>query len=132
MLTRDAMLSTIGRLYEARCNGDKDGIDAFLAPGAVFTLNGVHNAMADFAEGPAAARGAIAQLIDRFTFHSVVRLTAVTEGERAAVHSRIVVSTGGGDPVTTEIFDLFTFDADGRVRSLVQFADTAMVMRMAG
>jgi hypothetical protein len=46
------------------------------------------------------------------------------------VASRIQVSYGGGAPVTCEICDLWEFDSNGKIKSLRQFVDTALVDRM--
>lgn len=133
MASRDELLSIIDRGYEARCSGDKEAVLAFLAPGATFCLNGERQQpLAGFPQGYQPADAVIGALIDQFRFHSIERLESFIDGNRAAIHTRIVVSAGDGDPVTTELFDLWTFDDDGKVVSLLQFADTALVAQMAG
>ena len=41
---------------------------------------------------------------------------------------RATVSFAGRPGFETLLYDLFTFDDDGRIRSLLQFADTAQVV----
>lgn len=40
------------------------------------------------------------------------------------------MSVDGKPPVTTEICDLWEFDEDGRMTSLVQFIDTALLRKL--
>lgn len=58
---------------------------------------------------------------------AVERLQAVVEGHRATTISRVTVSFAGRPPFETLVCDVWQFDAAGKVRSIVQFADTARV-----
>ena len=129
MPDRAQILKTIDDAYAARATGDKAAVRTFLAPGASFRLAGdpamlpkVRSAL----EGLDAA-GAIDALIDAFTFHRQERLNAVVDGNKAAVHWRVTLSSAGGEKVTTELYDLWTIDEAGKLTSLTQFADTALI-----
>ena len=66
----------------------------------------------------------------RSTYHSAERVYSVIEGSKAAIHWRVRVSSPGGEPVPTEMLDVWEFAEDGKVRSLVQFIDTALAGAM--
>ena len=52
------------------------------------------------------------------------------EGNRAVVHSRLVVRYKPKNKVwTTEVLDLFKFQ-DGKIMELIEFADTAQIKDM--
>jgi ketosteroid isomerase-like protein len=66
------------------------------------------------------------------TFDFVRReiLNELIEGDRAAVHSRLVVRyKPTGETQTTDCLDLLKFQ-DGKIIELIEFADTALIRRM--
>lgn len=120
---------TVTRIWEARIAGDVAALRAFLSPDATYEMVGA-NAFADPAlVGPARAGEAVSRLVEAFRFHSVKEVTAVFDGHTAAVVNRVQVSFGDAAPVTTEVCDLWTFGADGKVVSLRQFLDTDLIRR---
>jgi len=128
-MDRAEFLQTIDSLYAARKAGDKQALAAYWAPDAVFRIAGEAKLMS--AAVPAGTEGAketVEALIDKFQFHALERLNAVVEGNMAAIHWRVTFSTGGCAPLTTEICDLWTIRDDGKVVSLLQFTDTAMLL----
>lgn len=127
---REHMLATIDAALAARSRGDKQGVARYLAPGAVFRIAGNSSLYGAFPAGPGEARATVAELIDRVRFHDYERIDAIVEGNRAACRWRIDFSIDDGPAGTTELCDLWTFDEEGRVSELIQFVDTALLVRM--
>lgn len=125
MTDRDTVLRTIDKAYAARIKGDKDALAAMCAPGARLELAGYKPFLAGYAAGPAGFAQTANQLIDLVSFEGVDRVDAVVEGQRAAVHWRAKLSVDGGEPFETALFDLWEVDREGKIVSLLQFADTA-------
>lgn len=123
MLDREAMLTTIENGYAARMRGDKEALDRLWAPDATFRIAGA----AMFAEGPADARAAVDALIDQVHFHSIERVATIIEGPRAAVHLSVTLSVGDGPRHVVEVLDIWHFAESGRVQSMVEFSDTALI-----
>jgi ketosteroid isomerase-like protein len=131
MLDRAEILRTIDEAYAARMRGDKAALLPYWAPEATYRLAGAEELIpAPFPVGPADAHTAAVSLIDLFQFHKLERLHAVVEGPMASVHWRVTVSTAGKSAVTTEMYDLWTFTEGGKVCSLLQFVDTALLATM--
>ena len=129
MPSRDEILSTIDATLAARQRGDNAAIPQNLAENAQFRM------VATAEKVPSeecCAREAAAKLIEMFEFHDVERVHAVVEGNVAAVHWRVRASTGGGPQVDTELFDLWTFNDEGKIASVVEFGDTALMAQMLG
>jgi len=130
MLSREDAVAVIKEAYAARVRGDKEALGRYWADGAHFEIAGDRSLVSGVklhAETPMAA---ISSLIDRFAFSDLEPLETVVEGNKVAVLWRVTVTTDGRNPETTRIFDLFTLDDDGKIRSLVQFADTALIRHM--
>lgn len=121
------MLQRIDAAYAARAAGDRAAVADHWEPGATYRLAGEATVTPAL---PGDAIQAVNALIDLFEFHELERVHAVVEGDSAAIHWRVRVSTPGGEPVEAEIYDLWRFAASGRVASLVQFTDTALIVRM--
>jgi len=132
MADRAAFLAAIDETYRLRAAGDKAAVQAHLAADAQFRLAGDATLMPGVATGPGHAPPAIAALIDTFVFHEHERLNAIVEGDQAAVHWRVTVSRPGGQKVSTELYDLWTIGKDGKLTSVLQFVDTALVVRLMG
>jgi ketosteroid isomerase-like protein len=132
MLDRAAILKTIEDGYAARRAGDKAAVAAIWAPGATYRLAGETSLLPGFPDGPGDARALVGDLIDQFTFHELDRLAVVIEGHCAAIHWRVVASSGTKGPITIEICDFWEFGQDGRPTSLVQFTDTAALRDYLG
>lgn len=78
-------------------------------------------------QGHPTLHGAFGQLIADFGFESREILAELVDGDRAAIHSRVVVRyRPTGKSFSTEILDLFRFQ-DGKIAELVEFADTAQI-----
>ena len=132
MSNQNELLAIIERAYDARVKGDKEALPTFLAPGATFRLIGSDHVLPDVRLAQDDAAQSIGELIDRFIFHSIERLDAVIEARKVAVRWKATLSIPGGSQVTTELFDLWSFNDDLKVTSIVQFADTALIATMRG
>ena len=130
MPDRDEILGIIDEAYETRARGDKAALAKYWAPAATYRLAGAANLLPTVPVGPHEANAAVDALIDLFRFHDLERLDAVVDDGKAAIHWRVTVSTGDRAPVKTELYDLWTFDAAGKLTSLTQFTDTALLRTM--
>lgn len=131
MNDRAAMLTTIDLIYDRRVRGDKAGVAELLADGATFRIAG-DVPIPGVTPGEGLADRKIAQLIDSFVFHEFERLDTLVDGDRLAMRSRVRVSHAGGDAVTAELYDLWTFDSEGKIASGLQFADATLVAHVLG
>jgi ketosteroid isomerase-like protein len=129
MASREAMIDTIYRAYEARGKGDIDGLMAAFHPNAVFELKGEKEILevAGAVQGHPDVRTAMIGLIEAFEFVKRDVVDAMVEGDRAAVHSRVKIRFIPKDVVfTSDVLDRFKFE-DGKIIELVEFADTALI-----
>lgn len=126
-LGRERILETVDAALAARTAGED--IAHFFAPGAKFRIAGEPSLYGDFPAGPGDAVPTVAQLIRRVRFDSCERIDAVVEGNRAACRWIIHFSIDDSPMATTEVCDLWTFDEEGRISELVQFVDSALLLR---
>src|ERR1700757_466045 len=132
MANRETMLEVIRGAYAARRVGDLEGLISAFHPAAVFTLVGDKKALdvVGSVQGHGGVREALGGFIASFEFGDRDILSEVVEGDRAVVHSRLVVRYKPKNRVwTTEVLDLFTFQ-DGKIMELIEFADTAQIKDM--
>ena len=132
MANREAMLEVIRGAYAARRVGDLEGLISAFHPAAVFTLAGDKKALdvVGSVQGHGGLREALGGFITSFEFGDRDILSEVVEGNRAVVHSRLVVRYKPKNKVwTTEVLDLFKFQ-DGKIMELIEFADTAQIKDM--
>jgi ketosteroid isomerase-like protein len=129
MASREAMLDTIYRAYDARGTGDIEGLMAAFHPNAVFELKGEKDMLevAGAVQGHQNVRAALAGFIKTFEFVKRDIVDAMVDGDRAAVHSRLKVRfIPKGVVFTSDVLDTFRFE-DGKIIQLVEFADTALI-----
>jgi ketosteroid isomerase-like protein len=129
MASREAMIETIHRAYDARGKGDIEGIMAAFHPNAVFELKGEKDILeiAGAVQGHSNLRTAMTGFIETFEFVKRDVVEAIVEGDRAAVRSRVTIRFTPKDiVVTTDMLDTFRFE-DGKITELVEFADTALI-----
>jgi ketosteroid isomerase-like protein len=132
MGNRETMLDLIKRAYAARGRGDLEGLVTAFHPEAVFTLVGDRKALdvAGSVQGHRGLRETLGGFIATFQFVERQILTELVEGDRAAVHSRLVVRYNPTNTTrTTECLDLLRFQ-DGKIIELIEFADTALIRDM--
>jgi ketosteroid isomerase-like protein len=124
------ILKTIDRFWEARMAGDKAAVRSFVADNATYEMVGARAFADGSLVGPAPFGPAAEQLIEDFRLQNFRRLQSIVDGQMAATSASIEVSYRGGATVTSEFCDLWEFDSRGKIKSLRQFVDTAMVDRM--
>jgi ketosteroid isomerase-like protein len=129
MADRASIEKIIRDAYAARAAKDLDAIARIFKPDGVFHLAGSPATFpgAARAEGEAQMRTSLSSLIQAFDFLEQTLLTSVIEDNKAAMHWRLKVKhNSSGKTFVTEVLDLWTLDG-GRVASLLQFCDTALV-----
>ncbi|WP_025032184.1 nuclear transport factor 2 family protein [Bradyrhizobium sp. DOA9] len=129
MAQREEMLALIRTAYAARDGGDVESVVTAFHPEGHFTLMGDKGALelTGRMEGHPTLRGAFTQFTAAFGFENREILTELVDGDRAAVHSRVLVRHNpSGTTFSTEILDLFRFQ-DGKIAELTEFADTAQI-----
>jgi ketosteroid isomerase-like protein len=129
MASREAMIDTVYRAYDARDAGDIEGLMAAFHPNAVFEMKGEKDLLevAGPVQGHPNVRAAMTGFIATFEFMKRDIVDAMVEADRIAVHSRVKIRFIPTDVVfTTDILDKFRFE-DGKVVELVEFADTALI-----
>jgi ketosteroid isomerase-like protein len=132
MGNREVVLDVMRQAYEARNRGDLEGLMAAFHSDAVFTLVGDKKALevTGSVHGHDRVREALRGFIANFDFVERQILSEVFEGDRAAVHSRLVVRYGPTKETrTTDVLDLLTFK-DAKIIELIEFADTAQIRDM--
>jgi len=129
MLAKTTILKTIDAAYAARKKSDKASLAKYWAKNATYRLVGA-SLPPKLPSGARNAKQSVEALIDLFEFKKLKRLGALVDGNNAAVHWRVTLSTKGGSPETTELYDFWEFSAKGKAKSLTQFADTALLHRM--
>ena len=132
MTNRETMLETVRAAYAARGRGDLDGLIGTFHPKGAFTLVGDKQALevVGSVQGHAGLREAMGGYIAAFEFGERTILSELVDGNRAAVHSRLVVRFVPKNKVwTADILDLFEFE-DGKIKELTEFTDTAMIKAM--
>lgn len=130
-MNREAMRALVEEAYAARDSGDVKGTVAAFQKDGLFKLSGDIKAfaLAGAIEGHPGLDAAMTKFSEDFKFSGRKIISFVSEGDRAAVHSRLKVTHKNG-AFDTDILDLFTFK-DGKISELVEFADTAMIKHVA-
>ena len=126
-LGRERILATVDAALAARTAGGD--VAHFFAPKARFRIAGEPSLYGDFPAGPGEAVPTVAQLMSRVRFNSCERIDAIVEGNRAACRWIIHFSIDDSPAATTEVCDLWTFDEEGRIVDLVQFVNSALLVR---
>lgn len=128
MAGKKAMEKLVREAYAARKRGDYDAMAAMCTPGASLRLAGApeHSPVAGTTRGRAALRERFAALA-QFAFANQKMLSITADGDRATIHWRAKVTyKPTGKSAVTEFCDLWTVK-NGKIASIVQFIDTALV-----
>lgn len=132
MLHKDDALDLIREAYAARVDGNKEAMGRYWAEGAHFEIVGDQSLVDKVQLSSAHPMEAVSGLIDQFEFSDLELLDSVVEGNKVAARWRVTVTPAGKPPVTTQLFDLIELDDDRKIRSLVQFTDTALMRHVTG
>lgn len=128
-MDRDAVLAIIDAAYAARTRHDAGELATIWREDAVFEVAGVSSLIESFPGAtPSPSKPTVEEMMGLVEMHEVERMQALVEGNRAAILSRARVSFSGREPFDTLLYDLWELDDDGKVRSLLQFADTAKIV----
>ena len=131
MASRKAVEKLVRGAYAARKRGDYDAMMELCAPSATLRLAGApeHFAFAGTTRGRAALRKQF-EALAQFAFANQKMLSLSVDGDRATVHWRAKVTfKPTGKSAVTEFCDLWTI-RNGKMTSLIQFIDTALVGHM--
>lgn len=131
MPTREQMIATIEGAYAARVAGDIAAMNAIWAPGATYAMEGEAALMARYPTGPTEALAATQRLADLLDADDVEVIDMIAEDDRVAVQWRARFSKGDRSQVLS-LFSRWKFDEAGRVASLHEYGDTAMIAEMIG
>ena len=132
MADREAVRILVEQAYSARGKGNIDGVMAAFHPDVLFKLAGDEKvlALAGAVQGHSNVREAMTGFIAAFEFIQRDILSIISDGDRAAVHSRLKIRFVPKDiTFSTELVDVFRF-RDGKITELVEFADTALIKEM--
>jgi len=133
MLEPDRIRQIVHDTYAARQRGDTAALTRHFAPDAIYRLTGDRSRLGNFPAGPIDATEAVTALIGGFTFETLEPVQILVDGQQAAIHYTVrAMVASNGHHFTTEIADFLTFDADGRITELVEFADTGAIAHMVG
>jgi ketosteroid isomerase-like protein len=131
MAGKKTMEKLVRDIYAARKRGDYDAMAEMCTPKASLRLAGAaeHSPVVGTTRGRAALRERFAALA-QFAFANQKMLSITIEGDRAAVHWRAKVTyKPTGKSALTEFCDLWAVK-NGKMNSVVQFIDTALVREL--
>jgi ketosteroid isomerase-like protein len=127
-MTRDEVLAIIDDAYATRMRGDAEALAGLWAEGATFEIAGDASLIEAMPGAyPSPGQPALEKLMQVVAMTRVERLQALVEGTRAAILSRAELAFPGQAPFETLLYDLWELDEAGKVRSMLQFADTARI-----
>jgi len=132
MANRETMRVLIEQAYAARARGDADALMSAFHADSIFEFKGDKRAleMAGVTEGHADIRELMTGFIAAFEFTDREILSMIIEGDDACVHSRLrIIYRPKNESFTTDVIDLLKFK-DGKIASLVEFADTALIKQI--
>ncbi|MGX1785527.1 nuclear transport factor 2 family protein [Bosea sp. NPDC055332] len=133
MTDRAAVEALIRDAYAARHRGDLDALMGYMHSDCSYRLAGGPQAAEIFVQpdGVEAVREQMAGLIATYVFSNIEELAMTIDGETATLHWRADVECKPtGRTGSFEIMDVFTI-ADGKLKSVTQFTDTAGVARLS-
>ena len=129
-MERDQIEGTLRQAYAARAAGDGAALAALFAEGARFEVAGAKSLIAAYPPaGPKDMREATAEIMGMVSMAEPQIIALLVDGRRAAVHLRARMALAGLDAVETELCHLWEFDDAGKICSLVEFVDTALLAR---
>jgi ketosteroid isomerase-like protein len=128
-MDRDRMVKQVEKLYAARKDGDFSAIEAILAPHSEFHYAGAETITRTFPGGTASSIEDVGKaLFAQLEMLTLKRLETVVEDNKVAVMWDASFRLGQGEPFAALLYDLWEFDADGRIRKGTQFFDTALLV----
>lgn len=132
-MDKESVKGAVEALYRARLANDVEGCLCSMGPGASLRIAGSAQAspIPLDVSGEEPLRQVYSQLVAMWKWQRQEILSITVEGDRAVVHFRLhAVFAPTGAPVESELVDIITV-RDGKIASVVEFVDTALVARMA-
>lgn len=127
-MQREDILSAVEAAYAARLNDDAAALAELWADDSTFAIEGEKSLIDAFpAAGPMRMHAAIDVILALVKMSEASQEVIAIEGNRAVVLNRATLSFGEGQPLKTTMCDVWEFDETGKVRSLTEFVDTAML-----
>ena len=134
MTSKSSIEELLKSAYDARVRGDLEGTLAYFADDAVMEVNARGIGVPELASplnGKAAIRPVLQQLMRDFRFTDWRTVALLVDGERALLHWKGTVTfVPNGKAATFDVFDLITL-RDGKIVSLHQSTDTAMMAALS-
>ena len=128
-MQRDDMIAKVEAAYHARRFGKLETLHEIVAEDAAFTYAGDHALMAGVpGAGELGVHQAAQQLFETIELRTLDRIEAVAEGDKVAILWRTTVAVPDAEPFETLMFDLWEFDATGKICRGTQFLDTARLI----
>ena len=125
-MEREEMLAKVEAAYDARRTGDFEALRKLAAEDAAFTTAGERSLVRALpGAGGVTVHQAAEELFKTIELRTLERLEAVAEENRIAILWRTTAAVGDGEPFETLMFDLWEFDASGKISKGTQFIDTA-------
>lgn len=119
--------------YIARTENDPDACQAFFAKASRLHYVGSPeaSAFAQTIDSREEVDAVVQGVVQLWKWTRCEILDLLIDGHKAAVRFETdVVHTQSGQSFTTQLMDLWTFDADGAASTLTEFADTAMIAQI--
>jgi len=132
MTDRSQMQKLLTDAYAARKRGDVDAVCACFSDNPSFTMAGAREASPVAVQCTDATpfRSVMSGLVSTFEWRDQQVLSMIIEGSTAAVHWRgRIRSALTGEEVVTELVDIVTVEG-GKIKSLIEFADTALAAKL--
>ncbi len=135
-MNREELERSIHAFYASRLSNDAETVLAEFAPDGEFVMEGSQR-FSPVVAANAKAQGAqefadmIRQVVGLWDWRKQEFVSILIENDRAAVcYDLTTVFTPTGEEITTRLVDLWTVE-DGKIKSLHEFVDTALVAALA-
>jgi ketosteroid isomerase-like protein len=132
-MTHEDMLAAVRELYRARKDGDFTSLGRIAAPDSEFSFNGIEEITRAFPGGTAKDVAQVArELFDGLEMVSLELVESLAGERKLATLWNGGFRYDGGRVFETRLYDLWTFDEQGRISGGLQFFDTALLAREMG
>jgi len=133
-MQREDILAALGAAYAARVNDDGAALAELWTDATTFEIEGKKSLIDAFpAAGPMNMAAAIEAIMALVKMSDARQEVVAIDGNRAVVLNYATLAFGDSEPFTTTMCDVWEFDEAGKIRSLREFLDTAMLAHeMAG
>lgn len=132
-MNRQQIDAAIKELYAVRLTNDSEACVACFSEDASFRLAGSQGSdgFNVSMDGKAALRPVLSALTETWHWLALDIESVVVDGNEVAVRYRLTTThVPSGHTIETEIMDHISFDEDAKVRSMIEFLDTALVERV--